>query len=71
LGGHGVAICHGLCGSNPVLCAFALGGLFFVLTWRSAVYALVAAVFSAIVFAAIAVLLSPIGMPALTAPSCS
>jgi urea transporter len=42
--------------------------LFFVLTWRSAVYALVAAVFSAIVFAAIAVLLSPIGMPALTAP---
>jgi urea transporter len=42
--------------------------LFFVLTWRSAAYALVAAVFSAIVFAAIVVLLSPIGMPALTAP---
>jgi urea transporter len=35
---------------------------------RSAVYALVAAVFSTIVFAAIAVLLSPIGRPALTAP---
>jgi urea transporter len=68
LGGNGVAIYHGLYGFNPVLCAIALGGLFFVLTWRSAVYALVAAVFSAIVFAAIAVLLSPIGMPALTAP---
>jgi urea transporter len=54
-----------------VLCAVALGGLFSVLTWRSAVYALVAAVFSTIVFVAIAVLLSPIGMPALTAHSCS
>jgi urea transporter len=68
LGGDGVAIYHGLYGFNPVLCAIALGGLFFVLTWRSAVYALVAAVFSAIVFAAVVVLLSPIGMPALTAP---
>jgi urea transporter len=45
--------------------------LFFVLTWRSAVYALAGAVFSTIVFAAIAVLLSPIGMPALTRHSCS
>jgi urea transporter len=68
LGGNGVAIYHGLYGFNPVLCAIALGGLFFALTWRSAVYALVAAVFSAIVFAAVVVLLSPIGMPALTAP---
>jgi urea transporter len=53
-----------------VLCALALGGLFFVLTWRLAVYALVAAVFNAIVFVAIAVLLSPIGISALTAHSC-
>jgi urea transporter len=68
LGGDGVAIYHGLYGFNPVLCAIALGGLFFVLTWRSAVYALVAAVFSAIAFASLVVLLSPIGMPALTAP---
>ena len=68
LGGNGVLIYHGLYGFNPVLCAIALGGLFFVLTWRSAAYALVAAVFSAIVFAAVVVLLSPIGMPALTAP---
>jgi urea transporter len=68
LGGNGVLIYHGLYGFNPVLCAIAIGGLFFVLTWRSAAYALVAAVFSAIVFAAFVVLLSPIGMPALTAP---
>jgi urea transporter len=68
LGGNGVLIYHGLYGFNPVLCAIALGGLFFLLTWRSAVYALFAAVFSGVAFAAIAVWLSPIGMPALTAP---
>jgi urea transporter len=68
LGGDGVAIYHGLYGFNAVLCAIALGGLFFVLTWKSAIYALLAAMFSVPVFAAIAVLLSPIGMPALTAP---
>jgi urea transporter len=68
LGGDGVAIYHGLYSFNAVLCAIAIGGLFFVLTWKSAVYALLAAVFSVPAFAAIAVLLSPIGMPALTAP---
>ena len=39
-----------------------------MLNWRSTIYALIGAIFSAIVFAAIAVALSPIGMPALTAP---
>jgi urea transporter len=68
LGSNGFLIYHGLYGFNAVLCAIALGGLFFVLTWRSAVYALLAAVFSVVAFAGIAVLLSPIGMPALTAP---
>jgi urea transporter len=68
LGANGVSIYHGLYGFNPVLSAIAVGGLFFVLTWKSTIYALVAAVFSAIVFAGIVVLLSPIGMPALTAP---
>jgi urea transporter len=68
LGGDGFSVYHGLYGFNAVLCAIALGGLFFVLTWKSALYALLAAVFSVPAFAAIAVLLSPIGMPALTAP---
>jgi urea transporter len=68
LGGDGFSVYHGLYGFNAVLCAIALGGLFFVLTWKSAVYALLAAVFSVVTFAAIAVLLAPIGMPALTAP---
>jgi urea transporter len=68
VGASGIAIFHGLYGFNAVLCGIALGGLFFVLSWRSAIYALVAAIVSALVFAAIAVFLSPIGMPALTAP---
>ena len=68
LGGDGVTIYHGLYGFNAVLTGVALGGLFLVLNWRSTIYALMGAIFSAIVFAAIAVALSPIGMPALTAP---
>jgi urea transporter len=68
MGADGFSVYHGLYGFNAVLCAIALGGVFFVLTWRSVLYALLAAVFSAAAFAAIAVLLSPIGMPALTAP---
>ena len=59
LGGDGFSIYHGLYGFNAVLCAIALGGLFFVLTWKSAIYALLAAVFSVVAFAAIAVLLVP------------
>jgi urea transporter len=68
LGADGFTAYHGLYGFNAALCAIAIGGVFFVLTWRSAVYAVVAAVFSVPAFAAVAVLLSPIGMPALTAP---
>jgi urea transporter len=68
MGADGFTAYHGLYGFNAVLCAIAIGGVFFVLTWRSAVYAMVAAIFSVPVFAAVAVALSPIGMPALTAP---
>ena len=68
LGGDGVSVYHGLYGFNAVLTVIALGGQFLVLNWWSTIYVLVGAIFSAIVFAAIAVVLSPIGMPALTAP---
>jgi len=68
LGADGAAIYHGLYGFNAVLTAIALGGLFMVLEWQSTIYAFIGAIFSAIVFAVIAVALSPIGMPALTAP---
>jgi urea transporter len=68
LGGDGVTVYHGLYGFNAVLTGIALGGLFLALNCWSTIYALIGAIFSAIVFAAIAVALSPIGMPALTAP---
>lgn len=77
LGGDGITIYHGLYGFNAVLTAIAIGGRpdrlacprrFLALTRWSTIYALIGAIFSAIVFAAIAVGLSPIGMPALTAP---
>jgi len=77
LGGDGVTIYHGLYGFNAVLTGIALGGRpdglacprgFLGLNWCSTIYASIGAIFSAIVFAAIAVALSPIGMPALTAP---
>ena len=63
-----VTIYHGLYGFNAVLTGIALGGRpdglagplrFLLLNWRSTIYALIGTIFSAIVFAAIAVALSP------------
>jgi urea transporter len=68
LGADGVFVYHGLYGFNPLLCAIALCGVFFVATWKSALYALLAAALSAVTFASVTVLLQPFGMPALTAP---
>jgi urea transporter len=68
LGADGYAVYIGLYGFNGVLCAIAIGGVFYMLTWQSAIYALVCALVSAIVFAAMTVMLAPLGMPALTAP---
>ncbi len=68
LGGNGFLVYHGLYGFNSVLCAIALGGVFYVLTWQSTLYALLCALLGAVVTATIGVFLSPIGMPGLTAP---
>ena len=67
-GGNGYWVYHGLYGFNAVLTAIALGGVFYMLTWKSALYALLGALVSTIVMASISVFLSPLGMPALTAP---
>ena len=67
-GGNGFWVYHGLYGFNAVLCGIAVGGIFYVLTWESTLYALLCALISTVVMAAISVLLSPLGMPALTAP---
>jgi urea transporter len=58
----------GLYGYNSVLCAIALGGIFFFLTWKSALYTLGCIILGSIATAATSVFLSPIGMPALTWP---
>lgn len=58
----------GLYGFNPVLTGIALGGLFYVLDWKSALYALFAMVITAIAMGAMVAALAPIGLPALTWP---
>lgn len=58
----------GLYGFNPVLTGIALGGFFFLLTWRSALYTVFGIVVTTLVFATFSNLLAPWGMPALTFP---
>ena len=58
----------GLYGYNSVLCAIALGGVFYYLNWKTCIYAIFCMVIGAIAQGAISVLLAPIGMPSLTWP---
>ena len=60
----------GLYGYNASLAALCVGGLFFVLTRRSAVVALFAAAMATVCSAATDAFLAPAGMPALTFPFC-
>ena len=62
------AIRAGAFGFNSVLTAIALGSGFFVLNIASAAYATLAAITTAVVFAAVSAALEPLGMPALTSP---
>ena len=70
VGANGVAIYNGLWGFNSFDAALAIGGVFFVLTARSAALAVACAVFAALLFGAIASLFTPWGLPALTLPFC-
>jgi urea transporter len=70
LGANGVAIYNGLWGFNSFDAALAIGGVFFVLTWRSGLLAVGCAVLAALLFGAIASLFTPWGLPALTLPFC-
>lgn len=58
----------GLFGFNPALTAIALASVFLVLDRAAALYAFLAVVVTAVVFASVSAALLPIGMPALTAP---
>jgi urea transporter len=68
VGGNGFWTYHGLYGFNAVLCGIAIGGVFYVITWKSGIYALLCALVGTIVMASISAFLSPLGMPALTSP---
>jgi len=70
LGASGIAIYNGLWGFNSFDAALAVGGVFFVLSWRSGILAVACAVFAAMLFGAIASLFTPWGLPALTLPFC-
>ena len=70
VGASGVAIYNGLWGFNSFDAALAVGGVFFVLSWRSGLLAVACAVLTALLFGAIAALFVPWGLPALTLPFC-
>jgi urea transporter len=68
LGASESTMALGLFGFSAVLTGIALGGTFFVLTWWSALYTVFGIIVTAVVFGTISVALTPLGMPALTAP---
>jgi urea transporter len=70
LGADGVTIYNGLWGFNSFDAALAIAGVFYVLTWRSAVLGIVCAAFTALLFGAIVSSFAPWGLPALTLPFC-
>ncbi len=70
MGASGVAIYHGLWGFNSFDACLAIGGVFYVLTWRSGVFAVACAIITAVLFGAIGSLFAPWGLPALTLPFC-
>ena len=70
LGANGIAIYNGLWGFNSMDACLAIGGVFYVLTVRSAILAVCCAIFTAMLFGALAALFTPWGLPALTLPFC-
>lgn len=70
LGASGVAIYNGLWGFNSFDACLAIGGVFYVLSVRSAILAVGCAAATALLFGALAALFTPWGLPALTLPFC-
>jgi len=70
LGADGVAIYNGLWGFNSYDAALAIAGVFYVLTWRSALLSTACAIFTALLFGALSSIFGPWGLPALTLPFC-
>lgn len=70
LGADGVAIYNGLWGFNSYDACLAIAGVFYVLSWRSALLGAAAAIFTALLFGALSSIFGPWGLPALTLPFC-
>ncbi|MGH7097044.1 MAG: urea transporter [Stellaceae bacterium] len=68
LGAAPSAIREGLYGFNAVLTAIALGGLFFLLHRTTVLLAILGVCVSTILYGGLVTVLSPLGLPALTAP---
>jgi urea transporter len=66
LGAEETSVRLGLFGFNPALTAIAIGGFFFVFTLRGFLYAVFGVLVTTWTWAAIAVALSPMGMPTFT-----
>jgi urea transporter len=70
MGAQASVIQSGLFGFNDVLTAMALGGFFFVLNYRGLLWTFFGTLSTTIVWAFLAVALTPVGMPAFTGPFC-
>lgn len=68
--GAGASIAEGLYGFSPVLTGIALGSIFYKPSWRTALWTLLGIILTVFVQAAMNVVLTPVGLPALTAPFC-
>ncbi|WP_328917523.1 urea transporter [Streptomyces sp. NBC_00223] len=68
LGASETTLRGGLAGYNAVLTAIALAGLYYLLSYRSALFAAVAAAVSVVVEGMFGTVLAPVGLPTLTAP---
>lgn len=62
------AVSGGLVGYNSVLTVIALGGLYYVLTLRSALFAVFGGIVTVVAYGALATVLAPVALPVVTAP---
>jgi urea transporter len=70
LGADGTSISNGLWSFSSYDACLAIAGVFFVLTWRSALLGAACAAHTALLFGAISSFLGPWGLPAMTLPFC-
>ncbi|MGN6562929.1 MAG: urea transporter [Thermomicrobiales bacterium] len=67
LNGDTSAMRDGLYGFNSVLTAVDLGGIYYLISGRTTVFTIVAAIVTAVTYSALGTVLAPVGLPVLTA----